>query len=82
MFNNNQCTEIVLLYPECHQNKQKTARQYTLKFPGENHPSSSTVLRVMNCLKEAGRPSLIKKYHGLNSVSAVEDVLGYVLGYP
>ena len=52
MFNNDQYTEMVLLYGECHRNKQEAARQYALKFPNENHPSASTALKVVNYLRE------------------------------
>ena len=36
MLHNDQYTEMVLLYGECHRNKQEAARQYALKFPNEN----------------------------------------------
>ena len=52
MFNNDQYTEMVLFYGECHWNKREAARQYALKFPNKNHPSVSTVLRIVNCLRE------------------------------
>ena len=46
--------KMVLFYGECHRNKREAARQYALKFPNENHPSASTVLRVVNRLRETG----------------------------
>ena len=54
MYANKHYVKLVLLYAQCYQNGREDVRQRTIKFPDENHPTESTILNVVQQLRETG----------------------------
>lgn len=85
MYDNEEYSEMVLLYGQCNRNKREAARQYALKFPNKNHPSPSTIFKAVAQLRKTGSFRCLpkkKKFEDIKSGIPVEDVLGYTFAHP
>jgi hypothetical protein len=47
MFAPNEYLEMVIMYGECNRNANEATRQYAIRFPQRNHPSSNAFLRLI-----------------------------------
>jgi hypothetical protein len=66
MFAPNEYLEMVIMYGECNRNANEATRQYAIRFPQRNHPSSNAFLRLIARAGTTG--SLMPQKKGLVGV--------------
>jgi hypothetical protein len=66
MFAPNEHLEMVIMYGECNRNANEATKQYAIRFPQRNHPSSNAFLRLIARAGTTG--SLMPQKKGLVGV--------------
>jgi hypothetical protein len=66
MFAPDEYLEMVIMYGECNRNANEATRQYAIRFPQRNHPSSNAFLRLIARAGTTG--SLMPQKNGLVGV--------------
>jgi hypothetical protein len=66
MFAPDEYLEMVIMYGECNRNANEATRQYAIRFPQRNHPSSNAFLRLIARAGTTG--SLMPQKKGLVGV--------------
>jgi hypothetical protein len=71
MFAPDEYLEMVIMYGECNRNTNEATRQYAIRFPQRNHPSSNAFLRLMARAGTTG--SLMPQKKGLVAENVINS---------